>query len=129
VARAEELARAVGGEARGFAEGEHAADYDVLVNATTLGMVDVDVRSPVPETALRAGLVVMDIVHKPLETALLALARSRGATVVHGGRMLLFQAAAQFELYTGRAAPLEAMDAALHEIIARPVGKESPERA
>jgi shikimate dehydrogenase len=59
----------------------------------------------------------MDIVLKPLETQLLAAARARGARVVHGGRMALHQAARQFELYTGRAAPLEAMDAALRATI------------
>jgi shikimate dehydrogenase len=49
---------------------------------------------------------------------LLRGARARGATVVHGGRMLLHQAAEQFHLYTGRPAPLEAMDAALRAAIA-----------
>jgi len=113
VAKAEELARAVGADARGLAEAERAHEYDILVNATPVGMADVDGRSPVPEAALRPGMVVMDIVHKPLETALVAAARARGAKAVHGGRMLLHQAARQFELYTGQAAPLDAMDAAL----------------
>jgi shikimate dehydrogenase len=112
-AKARELAAAVGGEAQGLGEASRAADYDVLVNATPIGMQDVDARSPVPPAAIRAGLVVMDIVYKPVETALLADARARGAVVVHGGRMLLHQAARQFELYTGRPAPLEAMDTAL----------------
>ena len=40
-------------------------------------------------------------------------AREAGATPVHGGQMLLHQACAQFELYTGKPAPLEAMRAAL----------------
>lgn len=117
-AKAEALARAVGGEGRGLGEVERAADYDVLVNATPVGMADVDARSPVPERAIRSGLLVMDIVYKPPETALLVSARARGARVVHGGRMLLHQAARQFELYTGLTAPLEAMDTALRAAIA-----------
>jgi shikimate dehydrogenase len=116
VAKAEELGRAVGAEARGLGEAERAGEYDILVNATPVGMADVDARSPVPEAALRPGLVVMDIVPRPLETALLASARARGAKAVHGGRMLLHQAARQFELYTGQAAPLDAMDAALRSL-------------
>jgi shikimate dehydrogenase len=112
-AKAEALARAVGGEGRGLSEVERAADYGIVVNATALGMTDVDLRSPIPEGAIRQGQLVMDIVFKPLETRLLAAARARGARVVHGGRMLLHQAARQFELYTGRAAPMDAMDAAL----------------
>jgi shikimate dehydrogenase len=113
-AKAEALARAVGGEteARGLSEVERAADYDIVVNATPLGMADVDPRSPIPDAAIRPGQLVMDIVPKPHETQLLGAARARGARVVHGGRMRLHQAARQFELYTGRTAPLEAMDAA-----------------
>jgi shikimate dehydrogenase len=48
-----------------------------------------------------------------METELVRAARAAGAVAVHGGRMLLHQAARQFELYTGREAPLAAMDAAL----------------
>ncbi len=62
----------------------------------------------------------MDIVYKPIETALVQAARAAGAPVIHGGRMLLHQAAAQFELYTGQQAPLDAMDAALRRAIGSP---------
>jgi shikimate dehydrogenase len=94
-----------------------AGGFDVVVNATSKGMVDVDPESPLPPQALHAGQVVMDIVAKPIETALIKHARARGAVAIHGGRMLLHQAARQFELYTGRSAPLEAMEAALLEQI------------
>jgi hypothetical protein len=50
---------------------------------------------------------------KPIETELFQEARRRGARAIHGGRMLLHQAAGQFELYTGAPAPLAAMEAAL----------------
>jgi shikimate dehydrogenase len=111
--KAEALAGETGARARGLAEATRAADYDIVVNATSAGMVDVDARSPVPAEALREGLVVMDIVFKPIETALFQEARRRGARAIHGGRMLLHQAAGQFELYTGAPAPLAAMEAAL----------------
>jgi shikimate dehydrogenase len=89
------------------------ASYDIVVNASSLGMRDVDPASPLPRESLGSGLVVMDIVYKPIETAFVKDAREREATVIHGGRMLLHQAAAQFELYTGVSAPLEAMNTAL----------------
>jgi shikimate dehydrogenase len=118
-ARADALARASGAEVVGWDEvSDRLSSSDVLVNGTPLGMADVDPSSPVPEGALRKGLVVMDIVFKPTETRLLAAARARGATAIHGGRMLLHQAARQFELYTGREAPLEAMDAAQRQVLA-----------
>jgi shikimate dehydrogenase len=117
--RARALAADVGAAAAGLDEVQRALDYDVVVNATSVGMREVDPASPVPERALRAGQVVMDIVYKPIETALAEAARRRGAVLVHGGRMLLHQAAGQFELYTGAPAPLPAMEAALLEQIAR----------
>lgn len=113
VAKAEALARETGATAASLDEVARAGDYDVVVNATSVGMAEIDPRSPVPEEALAAGQVVMDIVYKPIETALVAAARRRGAHAIHGGRMLLYQAARQFELYTGREAPLAAMDEAL----------------
>jgi shikimate dehydrogenase len=116
--RARTLAHEVGATAKGLDEAEHAGDYDVVVNATSVGMNEVDPGSPVPERAIHAGQAVMDIVYKPIETALVRAARRAGAETVHGGRMLLYQAARQFELYTGHDAPLEAMDAALRAAMA-----------
>ena len=87
--------------------------FAALVNASSAGMVEYGAASPVPAQALHRDLVVMDIVYKPLQTELLTNAKRVGAKTVHGGRMLLYQACRQFELYTGHAAPVAAMDAAL----------------
>lgn len=111
-ARGAALAEEVAGTVRPWSQ-RGAAEADVVVNATSLGMADVDPGSPLGEEGVRAGMVVMDIVYKPLETALVRSARAAGARAIHGGRMLLHQAARQFELYTGAEAPLEAMDRAL----------------
>jgi shikimate dehydrogenase len=90
---------------------------DVVVNASSAGMSNVDAASPMPAGAFSVAgarpLVVMDIVYKPLMTSLIAAAEEAGAITVHGGRMLLHQAARQFELYTEQPAPLAAMDEAL----------------
>jgi shikimate dehydrogenase len=56
---------------------------------------------------------VLDVVYHPWPTALAEAAGRDGAKVISGASMLLFQAAAQVELMTGRAAPVEAMRAAL----------------
>jgi shikimate dehydrogenase len=111
--RAAILAREVGADARPIDEAQRAGDYDVVINASSVGMANVDLTSPIDASAIRPGMLIMDIVYKPIETALVATARRCGARVIHGGRMLLHQAARQFELYTGRDAPLEAMDTAL----------------
>jgi len=118
-AKAEAIAASAGPRARGagWDEVAKAGDYGLVVNATSVGMLEVDPKSPVPEEAIAEGQVVMDIVYKPIETELVRAARRRGARTVHGGRMLLWQAARQFELYTGREAPAQAMDDALREAI------------
>lgn len=112
-AKAARIAAEVDARATGLDEAYRAADYEIVINATTLGQADVSSDSPVPDAALRVGQIVMDIVYKPLSTRLLAAAHEKGATAVDGGRMLLHQAAAQFEIYTGRPAPLDAMNRAL----------------
>jgi shikimate dehydrogenase len=120
-ARAAAVAADTGATALPFAEAERASEYDVAINATTIGQKDqgdASTLSPIPAGALREGLVVMDIVYKPTETPLIALAARRGAVAIHGGRMLLHQAAAQFELYTGASAPLDAMEAAQRRALA-----------
>lgn len=118
IERAMILAAETGAEARDLGELARAGEHDIVINATSTGMAEVDAKSLIPEEAMREGLTVMDIVYKPIETELLKAARRRGATAIHGGRMLLHQAARQFELYTGVAAPLAAMDEALTEQIA-----------
>jgi shikimate dehydrogenase len=117
-ARAERLAALTGAHVVDLADAARVAlDHDVLVNATSIGQTPRTADMPLPETSMRTGQVVMDIVYKPLQTAFTAAARARGATAIEGARMLLHQAAAQFELYTGRPAPLAAMDAALRATI------------
>jgi shikimate dehydrogenase len=112
-AKAERLAAELGAQHAPLDEVQRAGQYDVVVNATSLGQSDVGKESPIPEDALRKGQLVMDIVYKPVQTCLIEAAGRRGAVAVRGTRMLLHQAAAQFELYTGRAPPLSAMDEAL----------------
>jgi len=89
-----------------------ASSADVIVNATPVGMAG-DPSLPLPEHVLRAGQVVIDLVYEPLETPLLAAARARGAQTVSGLGMLVHQAALQVERWSGKAAPVDAMRAAV----------------
>ncbi|MFM8793369.1 MAG: shikimate dehydrogenase [Acidimicrobiales bacterium] len=74
----------------------------VLVNTTSVGM-DSD-ESPVDAAVLHGGLVVLDAVYSPLDTALLRSARSAGARTVDGLWMLVHQARHQQLLWFGRCA-------------------------
>lgn len=76
------------------------AEADLLVNATSLGMVgqpaqDVDL------AALKPGAVVYDVVYVPLETGLLKVAQARGHRTVDGLGMLLHQAVEGFRHWFG----------------------------
>jgi len=113
VERAEELAEAVEGATAHplSALDDLLADASVLVNATSVGMEED--ATPVPATALHDGLAVLDAVYTPVETRLLRDAAAAGATTVDGAWMLLYQGVAAFERWTGREAPVDAMNAAL----------------
>ncbi len=85
------------------------ADQRLLVNATTLGMPGEGKVPAVLADTVTAGQVVFDAVYASAPTDFLAAAKVRGATVVDGLNMLIWQAAAAFTLWTGMPAPLEVM--------------------
>ena len=62
-----------------------------------------------PAALHRAGTVVLDMVYDPLETRFLREAQDAGCTIVDGLEMLLAQAVAQFETWTGVEAPVDVM--------------------
>lgn len=105
VDRAERLARDLGAQGAAGIEALAELDYDILVNTTSVGLRSDE--SPVPAEHLRPGSVVMDAVYDPETTRLLADARERGARPLGGKWMLVYQAAAQFETWTGQPAPVE----------------------
>lgn len=90
---------------------EALATADLVINATPIGTASDE--SPVPRPLLRPGLAVLDLVYRPSPTRLVREARAAGAEARGGAGMLLRQAAASFELWIGRPAPVEAMRDAL----------------
>ena len=84
-------------------------DADILLNASPVGMHPNVDQTPIPAAWLRSAMVVFDIVYNPIETRLLREARLAGCATVSGFNMFVSQAVAQFELWTGRPAPREAM--------------------
>ena len=90
---------------------------DILVNATSVGMLDPDERPAVDLGALAPGALVADVVIAPRPTGFLADAAGRGLVTVHGNEMLVWQAAIGFELWTGQPADLAVLRAALAEAL------------
>ncbi|MEO7269382.1 MAG: shikimate dehydrogenase, partial [Knoellia sp.] len=62
-----------------------------------------------------AGSTLLDVVYADWPTPLARTARDHGAEIVSGLDMLVYQAAAQIELMTGRPGPVGAMFAAVLE--------------
>ena len=89
-----------------------------LIHATPTGM-DKRPGLPLPESLLRPGLWVAEIVYFPLETQLLQAARSRGCATVDGGTMAVGQAIGAFELFTGIRPDVDRMEAHLRRLLAQ----------
>ncbi len=113
-ATAEQLARESGAR---VAERSRVRGFDVILNATPSGMAGGALADalPVDEDALEGAQVVVETVYRPRETPLVRAARARGIEVIDGLEMFLHQGARQWSLWTGQAAPLAAMRAALGE--------------
>jgi len=82
---------------------------DIILHCTPVGMHPNQDASLIPSDLFRSGQVVFDIVYTPLETKLLAHAKSRGLTIICGVEMFINQAVLQFEQFTGVNAPVEVM--------------------
>ena len=89
-------------------------DYDVLVNATSVGFFDAQ-SCPIPESLIPSGRPVFEVVFFPVETKLVRIARAQGCQIIPGIRMLVHLATMQFELYTGRTPKFDVMESALLE--------------
>jgi shikimate dehydrogenase len=117
--RAAALAEALGASALEVDGRLPSSDFDLIVNATSVGLEgseperattssDLDALRLAPE-GFREGQVVIDLVYGSSETQLARAARERAATVVDGLEVLVRQGAASFRIWTGLDAPLDVM--------------------
>lgn len=84
-------------------------DTVIMINCTPLGMTGTSSMSEVPTELIKKDMIVFDIVSKPKETPLLKLAKEKGAKVIFGYEMVVYQGAKAFELWTGKIPPLDVM--------------------
>ncbi|MCG7844346.1 MAG: shikimate dehydrogenase [Methanomassiliicoccales archaeon] len=113
--KAESLAKAFTGVSPVGKRVAEEKQYDIVVNCTPLGMKGFPQEMSISPHILREGQFVMDTVYNPSVTPLLAEASRKGAIVVNGKDMLIYQALASFELWTGKAAEYEVMERAFRE--------------
>jgi len=84
--------------------------FDIIVNATPLGLKECDAMPLDPDT-LEPTVIICDLIYH--KTPLLSQAEAKGCKTVGGAGMLLWQGALAFELWTGKPPPLEIMRSAL----------------
>lgn len=76
--------------------------FDLLINATPVGMYPHTESSPVPDGVLSRSRAVFDAVYNPRETRLLQKAKAAGALTIGGMAMLVWQAADAQTIWFGR---------------------------
>lgn len=91
---------------------------DILIDTTPVGMSPHnDDKAIVRSEQLHSDLLVNDIVYNPLKTSLIKEAETAGCETVSGIKMLLYQGAESFKIWTGINPPLDLMEETLLDII------------
>ena len=83
-------------------------EFDVIINATPVGMNGTRPQAPLEESELRTRYL-FEMIYNPAETKLVKMARGKGIQVIPGSEMFVQQGARQFEIWTGKPAPVEDM--------------------
>jgi shikimate dehydrogenase len=96
-----------------------------VVNGSPVGMLP-DRGTPVPDGLLHAELWVADAVYSPLWTPLLTAARAKGARVLTGRELAVYQAVDAFELFTGHVPSIVEMGIAFDAVMAKRYANSHP---
>jgi len=99
--------------------------FDVIINATPVGMAN-GKQSPLEEKELNTK-IVFDLVYVPAETRLMKMARAKGLQVIPGLEMFVQQGARQFEIWTGKPAPVAEMAYVVTKALERRAAEEAAE--
>ena len=91
------------------------ATGDALIQTTSIWITKPgsSVEDLFPRDFVKNFKVVMDMVHKPLITPVLAAASYYGISIICCDKMFLYQAFEQFKLWTGKEPPREVMEVEL----------------
>jgi shikimate dehydrogenase len=84
--------------------GEILAAHRLVVNTTPLGMhPGVEGFPPIPYGAVSREHLLFDLIYNPEKTRFLTLGEERGASIVNGYDMLVYQAEASWEIWNSMA--------------------------
>lgn len=128
--RAKRLAREAGGKLgrklRILEIGGLEESFDLLINATPVGMYPHGDASPVPAELVGRCGAVFDCIYNPVETCLIRAAREAGVKAAGGTDMLVWQAVAAHQYWHGKdipSAPVEAMIPEIERFVTEQFGK------
>ena len=97
---------------------DYVREADILIDTTPVGMhPNVDSDAIVGAEDMHEDLVVFDAVYNPNETSLIKQAIKANAKPVYGIKMLLYQGAESFKIWTGQNPPVDVMEDALRKTL------------
>lgn len=97
--------------------GNELGEADVLINATSVGMHPWVDETPVKRKYLHREMAIFDIVYNPVMTRLLREAEAIGAHIIGGVKMLVYQGALAFKLWTGKMPPVDEMCRVVEKVL------------
>jgi 3-dehydroquinate dehydratase/shikimate dehydrogenase len=101
-------------------------EFDVIINATPAGMEGNRDPLPIAEEEMKARYF-FEMVYTPAETRLVKMAKARGMHVIPGIEMFVQQGARQFEIWTGKPAPLIEMQRVVEHALAQQAAAKAAE--
>ena len=114
ISKAESIAQSFRASAKALTESLDLSEYQIIINATPLGMGDLCEQAPTVKDQIKSYHIIFETIYHPVKTKLVRMGLDKGCDVIQGLEMFLEQGLAQFELHTGTTAPREQMLAALY---------------
>ena len=102
LAKAKKITHEIGGKAAPLDNIEEIQNYDIIFQSTSFGTKS---KSLIPAKFLNKNQIIFDAVYSTTKTKLLIDANKKGAQIIDGKEMLLYQGIEQFKYYTGQDAP------------------------
>ncbi|MCX8093411.1 MAG: shikimate dehydrogenase [Candidatus Goldbacteria bacterium] len=89
------------------------SNSDFIINTTSVGMHDNSIIYKLPN--LKKGTVVYDLIYNPAKTEFLKQAEKKGAKIINGIDMLIYQGMESFKIWTGKKSDYKLIKKKLNE--------------
>jgi 3-dehydroquinate dehydratase/shikimate dehydrogenase len=103
-------------------------EFDVIINATPAGMEGNREPAPISEAEMKARYF-FEMVYTPAETKMVKMARAKGMHVILGSEMFVQQGARQFEIWSGKPAPVGEMQRVVDFALAQRAAEKNAKKS